>query len=57
MHLFQKYGYIVIFNQVNNNLFAIHYTELNDQPIPKIQAERVMYHAWNPKAEWQVIDE
>lgn len=57
MHLFEKYGYVVIFNQVNNNLFAIHYTELNEQAIPKITAERVMYHAWNPSAQWVVIED
>jgi hypothetical protein len=57
LHLFEKYGYVVVFNQVNNNLFAIHYTELNDQSIPKITAERVMYHAWNPTAEWVVIED
>lgn len=57
IHLFQKYGYVVVFNQLNNNLFAIHYTELNNQPIPKITAERTMYHSWNEDAEWIVIED
>ena len=56
-HLFKKYGYVLIFNQLNNNLFAIHYTELNDQEIPRIKAQRTQYHAWNSEAEWvEVLD-
>lgn len=57
MHLFRKYGYVVIFNQLNNNLFAIHSSEMGNQKEPKITAERVMYHAWNPDAVWEEIKE
>lgn len=58
MHLFKKYGYTVVMNHVNSNLFAVHNSILPDEfhNNLEIEAEQTMYHAVNNTAVWVHAD-
>ena len=46
-----KHGYKIILNHVNQNLFLVRSDLVGD--VPPVTAERVNYHPWNDKAEWE----
>lgn len=50
----EKFGYRIVLNHANMNLFMIHKSVLGDQSeVPlTILAEQQFYHAYNPNAEW-----
>lgn len=60
MHLFKNYGYTVVMNHVNSNLFAICNSLLPKELHNNIEiqaAQQTMYHAINNEAVWVDADE
>jgi len=54
MKFSEKWGYRVVYNHADMNLFMIHKSALGDQaeaPLT-ILSEKQFYHAYNPNAEW-----
>lgn len=54
--LLEWYGYSIIYNQHNVNIFAVHNNELIGVDVPKISASKDMYHPVNPSAKFIPIN-
>jgi len=46
-----KYGYKIILNHINQNLFLVRADLVGE--VPPAEVEQVNYHPWNDKAEWE----
>lgn len=49
----EKYGYIILLNHINQNLFLVRGDLIADSDIPEIYCEQTNYHPWNKNAEWE----